>query len=196
MQVPALPVHSFLSVSLESWLTIAAIIIGPLAALTIQKWIEDRRARKNRQIQIFRDLMANRASRLAPAYVQALNGIETEFFGQVNVIEAWRVFVDHLYTPHSPDDTTLTRWNDRVTELLTKLLLEMGESLGYHFDQVTLKKNAYYPTGWGQIEAEQNQLRQFAIAVFDGKKSLKVEVVEQQSPSPSESIGTPIRPAR
>jgi hypothetical protein len=181
MQAPAptLPVHSFSSISLESWLTIAAILIGPIVALTIQKWIEDRRARQNRKIQIFRDLMAHRASRLSAPYVQALNGIETEFYGQTKVIEAWRLLVDHLYTPQ---EINPEQWGQTQTDLLGDLLFEMGTALGYHFDRVTLKRNVYYPKGWNVIEAEQAQLRQSAVAVFEGKRPLKIEVVEHAAP--------------
>ncbi len=171
------PSITFLSVPLEAWLTIAAIIIGPLAALLIQKHIENRRAKEDRKITIFRNLMASRASRLSAAYVQALNGIETEFYGETKVIEAWHSLVDHLYTPHDPvSDPNLARWNDRVTELLTDLLFEMATSLDYHFDKVTLKKSAYFPSGWNTIETENATLRQSAIKVFGGEKPLKVEL--------------------
>jgi hypothetical protein len=179
------PSISFLSVSLEAWLTIAAIIIGPLTALLIQKSIENRRAKEERKITIFRNLMANRASRLSAAYVQALNGIETEFYGETKVIDAWRSQVDHLYTPHdAAGDPNLTRWTERQTELLTDLLSAMAESLGYHFDKVTLKRNAYYPTGWNTIETENTQLRQAAIKVFESRKALKVELTNPEEPQP------------
>ena len=85
---------SFLGIPLQSWIGIIAIITGPLAALLIGKRIEERRARQDRKIKIFRTLMANRATRLAPAYVEALNGIETEFYGDTKVIEAWRLLMD------------------------------------------------------------------------------------------------------
>ncbi len=172
---------ALLMISLESWLTIAAIIIGPLAALIIQKRLEDRRARENRKIQIFRDLMASRASKLSPMYVQALNGIETEFYGEQNVIEAWRSLVDQLYTPFRENDNEqATQWNNRATELTIGLLYEMAESFGYHFDKVTLRRNAYYPGGWGEVEVEQHQLRKAAVAVFSGTKPLKVEIEGSQ----------------
>src|ERR1700693_5539545 len=177
------PSITFLSVSLEAWLTIAAIIIGPVGALLIQKHLENRRAREDRKIAIFRNLMANRASRLSAAYVQALNGIETEFYGETKVIEAWRGLLDQLYTPHDPvGDPNLTRWNERLTDLLTTLLLQMAESLDYHFDRVTLKRNAYYPSGWDAIEVEQMKLRQAAITVFEGGKPLKVELTNAEPP--------------
>jgi hypothetical protein len=175
--LPAPPV-ALLSVSLESWLTIAAILVGPLAALLIQKKLEDRGARVDRKVRIFRDLMANRASRLSAPYVQALNGIETEFYGDRKVIEAWRSLVNHLNTPQGAGEPALARWTERLTELLNNMLYEMGESLGYHFDKVTLERNAYYPTHWNTIEAENTQLRQAAIKVFEGQMPLKVKTGE------------------
>jgi hypothetical protein len=163
-------------VSLEAWLTILAIITGPLAALLIQKYIETRRARTDRKAKIFQDLMTYRASRLSAPYVQALNGIETEFYGDTKVVEAWRSLVNHLYTPQGSDEVTSTRWNDHVSELLTDLLYQMAESLGYHFDKVTLQRNVYYPKGWNLTEVENTKLRQAAVKVFEGEKPLRVEV--------------------
>jgi hypothetical protein len=168
-------------ISLESWLTMAAIVVGPVAALLIQKYLEEKRARENRKIEIFRNLMASRASRLSPTYVQALNGIETEFYGDTKVIEAWRSLVSYLYTNRGTDPNQTKAWDDRVTDLLFDLLYVMAESLGYHFDKVSLQRNVYLPGGWVEVEAEQHQLRKAAVAVFDGSKTLKVEL---QNPGP------------
>jgi hypothetical protein len=175
------PSITILSVSLESWLTILAILVGPLAALTIQKWMEDRRVKLERKMTIFRALMANRTSRLSATYVQALNGIETEFYEETKIIEAWHSLIDQLNTPQDPaNDPNAARWSERVTNLLTDLLYEMAELLGYHFDKVGLKKNAYYPIGWNTIEIEQAKLRQAAIGVLEGGKPIKVEVTNPQ----------------
>src|SRR3989441_5399377 len=106
----------FLQIPLESWLTIAAIITGPIAALYIGKRLEERRAKQNRKVHIFRTLMANRATRMAPAYVEALNGIETEFYGDTPVIEAWRVLMDHFYSPESRDPAQTARWTDKNSD--------------------------------------------------------------------------------
>jgi hypothetical protein len=191
MQAPVpLPVNLFAAVSLEAWLTIAALIIGPIAALWIQKYLDNRRARIDRRVKIFRDLMANRASRLSLLYVQALNGIETEFYGQTKVIEAWRVLVDHLNAYHPPmDDARAKAWLEDTTDHLVSLLYEMAESLGYHFDKVTLKRNVYYPTGWNTVETENTQLRQAAVKVFAGEKPLKVELLGE---NPAPAVPVPV----
>jgi hypothetical protein len=184
MQAPVTTPPQVHSISLENWLTILAILLSPLVALLIQKWLEDRRARQGRKIHIFRELMANRASRLAPAYVQALNGIEVEFYGEKPVIDAWRLLNEHLYSNAAPEDTSMTHWNNTQTDLLNDLLAKMGKALGYDFATATLKRSTYYPTGWGTIENEQHELRKAAIAVFTGKKPLKVEVTEPSTPAP------------
>src|ERR1019366_9617171 len=59
--------------------TIIAIVRGPIVALRIQRAIEDERATKNRKLWIFKTLMSNRATRMAPVFVQALNLIDVEF---------------------------------------------------------------------------------------------------------------------
>jgi hypothetical protein len=178
--------HYFLGVSLDTWLTILAVVVamftGPLAALVVEKYLEERRARKNRKILVFHALMANRASRLSAAWVQALNAIETEFYGEKKVIEAWRVVVDHLYSDAASDPAQVARWNDKQTDLINDMLFEMGESLGYHFDKVTLKRNAYYPKGWGEVEVEQAAVRKLFLEVLNGKRKLPVGVFAETFP--------------
>lgn len=173
----------FLSISLESWLTIAAILIGPLMALLIQKKLETIRTSNDRKIAIFRSLMANRASRTSAPFVQALNGIEVEFYGQTQVLEAWRSLNEHLYQKIEPlTEADVNRWNDGVSELVIELLYKMGESLGYHFDKVALKRNAYLPALWSAAETENLRIRQSALKVFEGDKPLKIEITGGKPP--------------
>jgi len=167
---------------LESWLTIAAIIVGPIAALLIQKYLEERRAKQNRKIRIFQALMANRASKLSLGWVEALNGIETEFYGEKKVIEAWRVVVDHLNSVEANDLSKIDRWSEILADHVNDMLYEMGESLGYHFDKVTLKRNAYYPRGWGEVELEGHAVRKTFLELLGGKRRLPVAVFEEKFP--------------
>jgi hypothetical protein len=160
MQAPLTPLHG---ISLENWLTIFAILFSPLVALLVQKRLDDRRAREDRKVQIFHALMTNRASRLNPAFVQALNGIEVEFYHEKSVIDAWRALNEHLYSQAAPEDTSMTHWTNRQTDLLNDLLARMGKTLGYDFGAATLKRSTYYPVGWGTVENEQHELRRAAV---------------------------------
>ncbi len=86
--------------SAEVWIgvaTIAAIILGPVLALQIQRKLDQERETKNRKLGIFRTLMSYRATRLAPLFVQALNLIDIEFTerSEKPVRDAWKELQDH-----------------------------------------------------------------------------------------------------
>jgi Family of unknown function (DUF6680) len=179
-------------IPLQIWIGIFAIITGPTSALLIGKYIEDRRAKRNRRTQVFHSLMSNRASRLSPAWVQALNGIETEFYGDKKVIEAWRVLVDHLNSSDANDVDLVARWTEKLGDVINDLLFEMGKSLGYHFDKVTLKRNAYYPRFWGEVELEQHAIRKKFLEVLDGKRRLPIATFEDTFP-PLTEPDTPVK---
>jgi len=130
--------------------------------------------------------MANRASRLSAAWVEALNGIETEFYGQTKVIEAWRVVIDHLYSDDANDAKKVDQWLATLTDNVNDMLYEMAESLGYHFDKVTIKRNAYNPRLWGEIELEQHAIRKKFLEVLDGKRRLPIATFEDTFPALTE----------
>lgn len=162
-------------------LTISAIILGPIVALGIQRWSDNRRESLQRKLWIFKTLMMNRATRLAPAYVQALNLIDVEFKSDSKadkrIRTAWKVLLDHLAS-----DQTAPGAGDRATDLTANLLSAMGQRLDYDFDEVYIKKNAYYPVGLGNIEQELHLVRKNVLELLDGKRRLPIAVLEQKFP--------------
>ena len=48
--------------SISEWITVAAIICGPILAVQAQKWIETAREKRNRRLNVFKRLMATRAA--------------------------------------------------------------------------------------------------------------------------------------
>src|ERR671922_1320544 len=72
----------FWGLTINEWLTLAAIVVAPLVALQVSQRLERQRAKRDRRLIIFRALMANRSSALAPDHVQALNMIDIEFAGK------------------------------------------------------------------------------------------------------------------
>ena len=174
------------------WLTIVAIILGPILALWSQRISERRRGLKVRQLLVFKELLATRATRVSPRHVEALNAIEMEFSGGTaadkNIVDAWRLYLDNL-NDQQVSDAALEAWSNRNNDLLVDLLFEMSSSLGYSFDKVSLKKAVYFPKAHGQLETDQLLLRQFliqlaagtrGIGIFTGEKPLKVEQVLPQ----------------
>jgi len=166
-----------------SAITIFAIYYGPVSALRIQRRLDDDREARNRKMWIFKTLMSNRATRMSPVYVQALNLIDIEFTGENKaekaVRTAWKNLMD-LYTNYK----TTPNAGDKAFELNATLLASMGEALGYGFDEVYVKRGAYYPEGLGDVEMEQHTLRKQFLELLDGRgtRKLPVAIFEQRFP--------------
>lgn len=164
-----------------SAISILAIYYGPIKALKIQRELDEERATKGRKLQIFKTLMSNRATRLSPPYVQALNLIDVEFTenndDENEVRETWKELLD-LYG----DYEKIQNAQEKADELNAALLSGMGKSLGYHFDKVHLKKGAYYPKFFGDVELEQHTLRRQLLELLDAKRKLPIATFEQKFP--------------
>lgn len=155
-------------------ITIAAIILGPIFAVQAEKWLQRNREAKNRKEDIFKTLMATRGSVLSVAHVEALNRIDLEFSNDkrfTKVIESWKEYFDNLCRQVNTDDEVRS-WTVRNEELLANLLYEMGQSLGYKFDKVLIKRNIYSPLGHGRTQQEIDFIRNGILKVLKGEVAI------------------------
>jgi hypothetical protein len=176
--------------NLDEWLTVIsvlAILLSPIFALEVQKRLDDWRDHRERKMKIVRTLMTTRSTQMAPAHVEALNGIEVEFYAksgpEKKVLDAWRLYVTHLNQTTATGDA-LQRWVEKKNDLMVDLLYEMAKALGYDIDKVAIQKNVYYPKGFWDIETEQHGLRKAALAVFSGERPVMVTTVGPVEVSP------------
>jgi len=86
----------WLGIKLEGWLTMAAIILGPIGAFAIQHFRDERRDNRTRKRQIFHQLLLTLKVPMAPRHVDALNSIPLEFHSVSAVMQAWREYTSHL----------------------------------------------------------------------------------------------------
>jgi len=160
--------------------TIIAVILGPIFAIQADKYLQESRDRKNRKLDIFRRLMITRAAPLAVNHIDALNLIEAEYDSRKTsdkaVLDRWREYWDHLNLNQGNSEASAEEWGRTRAAILVELLLTMSEYLKLGIDRSVLKRASYYPTYYGNIDTENGVLRKSAIEVFQGKKSLKVEV--------------------
>lgn len=165
---------------------IAAVIAGPILAVQAQKHLESLKENKRRKMSLFQTLMSTRANRVSQAHVSALNMIDIEFYGkkifgkrsqsngEKKITNAWKVYNDHLNSKFTEE--RLDAWADKRDELFTALLYTMSQYLGYDFDEVQLKRDCYKPAAHGDVEADQQKIREGLVAVLDGKKSIPMAV--------------------
>lgn len=176
----------------SDWLMILAILLAPVVAVQVQKYLELLREVRRRKIAVFEALMATRAARVSSQHVQALNMIELEFrdrkfFGLIRrnrpdreVRESWKTYLDHLETRY--DEKSLPQWTDKGNDLFLDLLYAMAASLGYEFDRVTLKKGCYSPMAHENLLVNQELVMQGLVGVLTGKQAIPVEIKNEDRP--------------
>jgi hypothetical protein len=176
--------HRWLGISLESWLTIAAVVLGPILALYAQRLLDNFRERRDRQTRVFRELMVTRSTRLSPRHVEGLNGVPLEFNNtgkEKKVVEAWKAYLTHLSTDATKNPEV---WNRTGSELLIELLYEMSQRLGYKFGKLDIEKEVYLPRLFNDLEVQQTNLRMQLLELLDGKgtRKLPVAIFEKKFP--------------
>ena len=163
-------------------LTIIAIVLGPILAVQAEKLLQRRREDKSRRLNIFKTLMATRGSSLSFAHVEALNRIDLEFSDDKKyqkVIAAWKEYFDNLGQKAQTDEQ-LTVWVARNEELLANLLYEMGQSLGYKFDKVLIKRNMYSPAGHERVERENELIRKGLLDVLKAETAIPMTIINDE----------------
>jgi len=178
---------------LFSVLTVFAILVAPFIAVQASEKLRENKEIKKRKLDIFRDLMATRATGLSPKHVEALNRIDVEFYGSDkksrNVVNAWKEYHDHLSMAHkieSDDTEGWKAWDSKKEDYLTNLLYQMALFFGYEFDSVHIKRGHYYPKGFADIETEQMIIRKGLVEIFTDKKPFPVVTIILPTPEKKE----------
>lgn len=173
--------------TISDYVMVLAVLLAPLVAVQVQKRIEVFRERQQRKLYVFGNLMATRAARVSPEHVQALNMIDLVFYGrkifsfryqtktEKTVTEVWKKYLDHLDTKCESDELKI--WLTKGDDLFVELLSNMSESLGYHFDDVHIKKGIYAPKAHSDQELAQMTIRDGLVDIFSGKKAIPMAVV-------------------
>lgn len=164
-------------------LLILAALAGPVLAVQAQKWIERALETRNRRRSLFYSLMATRAARVSFEHVRALNGIDIEFRERKDrdVIEKWRIYLDHL-NKSNVSDAEIKAWGERGEDLFIDVLYAMSHSLGYDFDRVHLKRGVYSPRAHGEEELAQQSIRNSLGAILSGAKPFPIKVTSIEQP--------------
>lgn len=174
---------------LDRWLALAivfATVLGPIAAVNVQRRLDEESDKRSRRFHVFRTLMATRSARVAPDHVHALNLIDIEFTRRRDhkVINAWKQYHDHLNTTAENDeDVTRKRWIEENDKLFIDLLYEMSQVVGYTYDKVQIKRGWYSPQAFGDRQLEDAVMRKGVMALLNGDANLPVSLGALPPPS-------------
>ena len=165
-------------------LTLFAIMAGPIAAVLVTRWGDDRREKRRRKHDVLTTLMRTRPARLSYEHVGALNLIQLEFSDSNSVLGAYGRYIEMLYQETPKEAESSKRLGDERSDRFIELLHQIAGDLGYSFDKKDLEKLSYGPQGWENDESAIRMLRSMAMDVMTGRQSLSVVMRPSVTPGP------------
>lgn len=159
------------------WLIAFCTFVAPFAAVHAQWWIEKFRETRQRQLDIFRTLMATRMAILSDRHVEALNAIPIEFYNVKAVMDRWEEYMAHLIPSVSVDQNEYVSalWNNKRADLLKQLLAEIGTRLGYPFNQAQIDR-VYLPQLHNWVEEDRLTINRRLAQILTGELALPVVI--------------------
>ena len=161
---------------IADWILILVVLLGPLIAVQLTRYLDNKKEIRERKLWVFRTLMATRASALSACHVEALNRIDLEFSAanrhEEEVIEAWKAYLDLLGDTRLPQE----QWGTRRVDLLVELLHKMARILEYEFDKTHIKSSSYYPRGYGEPKEDQTAIRRGVKELIEGRRVIPMYV--------------------
>ncbi len=161
---------------LYEWLTIVAIISGPIAAIAIQLFFEKRREDRRRKLSLLDILMANRGRMTTLPSVQAFNQIEIVFYDNEDVRSKWAELFNELERARTLTGDELQSCYKKREDLLVELISLIADSLGYKLSHTTLKGRRYNPQAFVDEENYQAAIRKAMLPLISGEKPLTVRL--------------------
>lgn len=169
-----------------NWAVVIATFVGPIVAVIITLWHQDRSALRERRSNLLRQLAFGRHVPGDPSYSLALTLIPLEWAHDRAVIEKYKSLREHLNNP--PNGEVTAEGNSRIVDLI----VAMASSLGYKYDHAALRELGFVSNG--MLERDNlylNSLRaQVEIARHTKRNADVGETVAARMPAPP-AIGGP-----
>ena len=164
--------------TINDYLTLAALIIIPIVAVVIAQWLQNRSEKRKDKMQIFKTLMTSRIYGWTPDSVNALNVIDIVYSDDKKVRAAWKDLNDK-YRVTNPDQQHLKK----IENAQYKLLEAMSNSLGYK-DKINWEtiQNPYMPVGMKQQIEKQTIMQQTYFSAIEGVNKM----VQNQKQNPDD----------
>ncbi|GLX79662.1 hypothetical protein tinsulaeT_30020 [Thalassotalea insulae] len=169
--------------TISDWVMILSVFSGPIVAVQLTKYLDAKKEKRQRKLDIFKTLMATRSYSTSWDHVMTLNRIDLEFElsqpKEKAVIEAWKQYLDLL------NDKTISseQWGTKRIELFVDLLHKMALVLGYDFDKTHIKNSSYSPMAHGNIDNQQAKIREGIIEILEGKRFVPMKITNRPEQS-------------
>jgi hypothetical protein len=156
----------------KDWLTLIALLVGPLVAVRWTLWHQDRKDKRSIKERLFIELMAHRKSfPISPNWAKALNVIDVVFADDPKVIAKWHRLYDVLCERPVKDQP--------FQHASLELMSEIAKSLGYAGLQQTDIDKFYMPDLHAKEARRLYRIQMHALRVLRRSKSFVHERPEK-----------------
>ena len=153
------------TIYLKDWLTLVALLLGPVAAVAVTLWYQRRSEKRAAKHKLFVTLMAHRKSSHSPdpEWATALNLIDVVFHDDQDVVALWHTCYDIL----EQRQAGTPRW----VHAHLKLLAAMAKALGYKSLTETDIDKFYIPQGQADLKNRQAEAQNEFLRVLKASHS-------------------------
>lgn len=158
--------------TLLEFINFLGLMLSPVIAIQVQKWLQDRQNKIERKRTIFRTLLTSRGNQNSEKCLEALHLIDIEFKDSksAEVIEKWQTYSDYLINNALPDSKT-------QDEHYTALLFAISKHLKYNHDISILRKNYYTPKSLFTRGEYEKELLELIREIREGK--IRIPIVSE-----------------
>lgn len=163
-------------------ITLMAIVVGPILAVAITLWIEERRKRREAKTTVLRMLLATRHLPSDPGYQVAIQLVPVEYNSCPGVIKAHEEF---LAAANLPTDGKNDEQIARTTRTkLIRMIFEMSRAVGLNIRETDIDTGSFGSRGFFERDAilqdSQRAMREIAEVL---KVQTRIMMGEQFLPS-------------
>ena len=132
---------------MNDWLTVVALILGPVIAVGITLWIEGQRRKRESRLVVLRQLIATRHLPGDPLYSTAVNLIPVEFNDDPRVMAAYKAYQEAVSQVPGDDLEAIAQCNQNVVVKQTKMVFAVMQSMKLRASEADLPAEAYAAKG-------------------------------------------------
>lgn len=162
-----------------TWATLLATVIGPIAAVMITLWYQERSGRKAGERNLFANMMRLRRDPTNPEFVGAFNLVPVLFNSNRGIMYKHAAVMEIYNFPRETNPDAIQRFFDKLEFAMAELLAEISKAVKTPVTQSHIMRGAYAPMAWQNDQERQREMQEELRAVLTGKVPLTIRSVEQ-----------------
>lgn len=168
------------------FVTLLGLFVGPVIAVVITLWSQNRSNVRERQTQTLRMLLNTRHLPADPAYSVAINMVPIEFNRQAGIMAAWSSYIAAVRYRASEENTSAH--DQEINTKQTQLIFEISKHLGYRLSETEIQSSAYASQGFVNREQLSLQAQVAWIRIANALEGQNAAAGLPEPPSPADLI--------